>query len=315
MESYILTRTMHLGFLKESFGKGAVIQYYPEKSILVVDGRKFEDYRDIEILKKQAVKKPHDPWIIPYSEEARAILLGEEMETAPVVQPRDDGDKMPVIQSDADSHEVIDIGHTKVSKISNAAKEAERNKVRSNDLPVIKGDESVEERLAELKDAKSTDLTARAERVRLMTSQKAEMPVVRDDSLGAGSGSKSAALNAGLPVGGKRAEEAPEASSMADARKAEVARNREKVAVELGFDLDAAGIDEATPSPTPQELSLVQEISIAEKVISSQEPVESELDPRDAEIARLKAQLEQLEADKVQAPPRAKKVPVIARED
>lgn len=301
MESYILTRTMHFGFLKESFGKGAVIQYEPEASRVVIDGRKFEDYRDIEILKKQALKKPHDPWIIPYGQEARAELLAGEDDTCPVVPKNEDG-KMPIVQSDVDSHEFIDISHTKISKIANEAKEAERNRAKSGELPVIKGDESVEERVAKLKGAKTTDLGARAERVRLMNSKKAKMEIIHDDSLGSVGGSRSAALNAGLPVSGKRAEESDgEYLSKADARKAEIARNREKIAAEMGVDLDAAGVDETTPVPV-----VVQEN--AEPVVEH-----VEMSSKDAEIDELKARLARFE-EGVDAPRKARRMPVVAKE-
>lgn len=321
MESYILTKSMHLGYLKETFGRGAVIKFDPRNRKLTIEGRQFDDVRDIEILKRQAVKNPDRPWIVQYSDEVLAAIRGELDEPEEAVPRRaPNGEGMPIVQSDEDSHQTIDIRHTQVSRIKKEANEAARNKTRSEDLPVVKGDQSVEERLAELRSAKDTDLSARAERVRLMSARKAELPVVRDDSLGHAGGSKSAALNAGLPVGGRRAEETPEeVRAAAEARKKESEANRQKVAEEIGVDLDQAEIDEVTPMPAPADApseGLVEEVS--ENVESIPVP-SSELD-KDAEIAALKARLAQLEPgeevhEAPAAPRKAKKMPVVTKGD
>ena len=321
MESYILTRTMHLGHLKETFGKGALIQFNPETRKLIIDGRRFDDYRDVEILKRQAIKNPHNPWIIQYSEEAMLEMRGgsEEVPSAiPARAPNSEG--MEIVQSDEDAHETIDIRHTQVSKINNAAKEAARNKTKNQDLPIIQGDESVEDRIARLKDAKDTDISARAERVRLMGARKASMPVVHDDSLGHVGGSNAAPLNAGMPVGGRRADEAKEETkAAADSRKREIEMNRQKVAEEMGMDLDQAGIDEVA-GMTPAEVTVSAESPVP--VIQPPRP-ESEAIAKDAEIAQLKARLAQLEdgeasvempepAEEPAAPKKAKKMPVVS---
>jgi len=316
MESYILTRSMHLGYLKETFGRGAVIQSDPENRKLTVEGRRFDDVRDVEILKRQAFKNPDEPWIVQYSDEALAAIRGDLDEPEPAVPARvPNGEGMPVVQSDEDSHDVIDIRHTQVSRRKREADEAARNKARSEDLPVVKGDQSVEERLAELRRAKDSDLSARAERVRLMSARKAEMPVVRDDSLGSAGGSRSAALNAGLPVGGRRAEETPEeVRAAAEARKKEVDMNRQRVAEEMGVDLDQAEIDEVTPMPAdaPSE-GLAEEVS---ENLGSVSAPSGEID-KDSEIATLKARLAQLEGGEAQetpAPRKARKMPVVTKE-
>jgi hypothetical protein len=315
MESYILTRSMHLGYLKETFGQGAVITFNPETRRLTIDGRHFDDYRDLEILKRQAAKKPHAPWIVPYSEEVLQDLRGGAGEAAPPVPKRaSNSEGLEVVQSDEDLHETIDISDTKVSVRNQEKKEAQRQRVKDEGMEIVQGDETVEERIARLKSAKDTDLAARAERVRLMSERKASLPVVKDDSLGSVGGSKSAAMNAGQLVGGRRAEETPETvAAAAAARKAEVERNRQMVAAEQGIDPDTAGIDEATPVPATQE-SIIQDVAndVSEKA------VQETVDMKDAEIAELKARLAALEAEKAEevpeAPRKVKKTPVVTEE-
>jgi hypothetical protein len=304
MESYILTRSMHLGHLKETFGKGAVINFDPETRRLTIDGRRFDDYRDVEILKRQAVKKPHDPWIVEYSQEMLQEIRGGSSEAEPAVPRRPaNSDGMEIVQSDEDSHDTIDIRHTQVSRIANEAKEGARNRTKSQDLPVVKGDESVEERIASLKKAKDTDLAARAERVRLMGAKKASMPVVHDDSLGHAGGSKVLARNAGMPVSGRRAEETPEdVRAAVEARKKEVEMNRRRVAEEMGIDPDQAGIDEATPLPAETD------VRIPVPVVQPEPRIDHS---KEARIAALRAELAQLEGDEASEPRKAKKMPVV----
>jgi hypothetical protein len=251
IEEYILTRGMHLGYVKETFGKGAIIRFNPDTRRMTIDGRMFDDYRDIQILKSQAIKNPHNPWIVQYSDEALREIRGESDEVVPAVPKRaPNNDGMNIVQSDEDSHETIDIRHTQVSKIKQAEQEAARQKKQSGEMPVVEGYQSVEDRIAELKDRPDTDLSARAERVRLMSGKKASMPVVHDDSLGASTGSKSSAMNAGMPVSGRRPDEIPKhVADSTNARKQQVEVNRQRVAEEMGIDPLQAGIDEITPDP------------------------------------------------------------------
>lgn len=292
MESYILTRTMHLGHLKESFGRGTVIQFDPKTRQLIVDGRRFDDYRDIEVLKRQATKNPENPWIIKYSDEAIQEIRQGADEAAPAVPKREpNGADMEVVRSDADDHETIDISQTKVSARKREEKEAERTKASTEDLPVVTGQESVEDRIARLKKKPATDMAARAERVRLMRERKAEMPVERDDSLGH-SGSAAEALNAGVPVGGRRTDEDTQALDIAKQRKADAERRRQIVMQQEGVDADQAGIDEVTPSP-----------------------VSPPADDKEARIAKLKAELAELEGDAKsqsaeESPRKTQKIPV-----
>ena len=311
-ESYILTRSMHFGFLKESFGRGAVITFDPATRKVTIDGRQFEDYRDVEILKRQAIKKPHSPWVVPYSDEVLQDIRGESGESAPVVEPRPgNGDGMKIIQSDEDSHQTIDIRHTKVAANNAADRDAQKQRVKDNGMEIIQGDESVEDRIARLKTAKDTDLSARAERVRLMR-EPAKMPIVADDgTLGSQGESSGSSMNAGMPVGGRRADSAPESvAAAAAARKAQVEANRQRVAAELGLDPDQAGIDEVTPSGAPvdardEEIAALRAAIAAENEPPAPPPVPV-VDPRDAEIAALRAEL---------ADSKARKVPVTSDED
>lgn len=311
VEEYILTRGMHLGFIKETFGTGAIIRFNPDTRRLTIDGRLFDDYRDLDILKRQSIKNPDNPFIVQYSDEALQDIRGGNDEAIPAVPKRvPNNDGMPIVQSDADSHQTIDISHTKVSKINQEKKEAARQKKQTGDMPIIQGHQSVEDRIAELKNKPDSDLSARAERVRLMGDKKASMPIVRDDSLGASSGSKSAAMNAGTPVGGRRADEVPTyVKDSANARKEEVESNRSRVADELGIDPLQVGIDEITPDPLDPVTAPVVESTTEESASAK----DAELAAKDAEIAALKAQLEgnsKPQTETPAPPPKARKMPV-----
>ena len=62
-EKYILAeKELHLGYIKETFHAGAVIEVVNGR--IVIDGRKFDDVRDLDILKRRAAKFPDKPWIV-----------------------------------------------------------------------------------------------------------------------------------------------------------------------------------------------------------------------------------------------------------
>jgi hypothetical protein len=228
-EKFILTvkAGLHLGHIKETFGAGAVLEHDEVNKRLVVDGRKFDDTRDLEILKRQAAKFPNTPWIVPYSEE----MLAEIRANKPVVRdnpkPRP-GENMQIIKSDSDLTEPIDISNTQVSKRNNEAKEAARKKVKEEGMPIIRGDETIEERLASLKD--KSDINSMAERVRLKQ-QSAKMPIVHDDSLGTGVSRTATPLNAGQSLPSREAMDAKseETRALAEARKKEADARRKTV--------------------------------------------------------------------------------------
>ena len=46
-----------------------------ESNCLMIDGRKFDDIRDFDVLQKQSIRNPSCPWIVPYSEDAMQDIL------------------------------------------------------------------------------------------------------------------------------------------------------------------------------------------------------------------------------------------------
>jgi hypothetical protein len=210
-EKYIVAaRQWSLGFLKESVYRGSVMVIDSDKNTLSIDGRQFTDLRDIDIAKKQSERFPENPLIVPFSEDnLKRIKSGAVVVAPPKPRP---GENMKVIRSDEDLHDTIDIADTQVSRKSREAKEAERTKAKVEKLPVIKGDETPEERVERLREEKL----------------KEKIPVVRDDSLGYEGGSKAAALNAGqrLPsLDDVRAKE-DTARQLAEARKRDAESKR-----------------------------------------------------------------------------------------
>ncbi len=279
-EKYILTvkAGMHFGYIKETFHAGSVIEFDDVNKKLIIDGRKFDDTRDLDIMKRQALKFPQNPWIVPFSEE----LMEEIRENKPVVvetqKPRP-GENMQIIKSDSDLNEPIDISSTQVSKINNAAKEAARNKVKQEGMPIIRGDESVEDRLASLKD--KTDINSMAERVRLKQSA-AKMTIVHDDSLGAGVSRTATPLNAGQSLPSREVVDAKseETRLLADARKREIEARRKASGVEVPAAPEQAPVAPAKESPTSIEMG------------------DNDTDAsKESEIIALKAKIAALEAD------------------
>jgi len=176
VKKYLLMKSLHLGHVRESFSAGAVIEHDEEGGFLKIDGRKFDNTEDLRILLN------HD-WAVPYSKQALAKLQGE---TVPIREDDDeDGPEirsMKVVKSDADlMSEDIDISHTVNRPEERAPKKA------AEEMEIIKGDETPEER------------------VRRLQRTLPKLPIVQDDSLGYGD-SKASALNAGT-VEIKTAEE------------------------------------------------------------------------------------------------------------
>lgn len=259
-EKYILTaKELHLGFIKETFRAGAVIELDNARGRLVIDGRKFDDIRDLDILKRQAAKFPERAFIVPFSEE---VLEEVRNGISPVEQspkkPRP-GEDMEIVQSDEDSHAVIDIRKTQVAR--NKAEEREEHKriVKSGKLEIIKGDESVEERIASLKD--KNDPASIAERARLKQS-RATMPVVKDDSLGMGVSSKTVAMNAGQILPDRKAIEArtEDAKALADARKRQAEVKRKATVDEDSEMAEATGADLTERPVTKRDLQELRQV-------------------------------------------------------
>ena len=165
VKKWILTQPMHLGFIRDGFRAGAVIEHHEQDDKLVIDGRTFDTAKDLEILKK------HN-WVVPFTEDALEDIQGG---VAVAVAEDDEvnikGTGMKIVKSDEDLMErEIDISHTKPEPKEPVDKNAP--------LEVIRGDESPEERVARLQ------------------SEIPDMPVVKDDGLGY-SDSKAHSLNAG----------------------------------------------------------------------------------------------------------------------
>jgi hypothetical protein len=204
----------------------------------------------LEILQRQALKSPGNPWVMPFSPELLARIKGQPAPAGNAfVKPRP-GANMPIVQDDSSDHPVIDIRHTQVSKRHNEEKEAAREAARNRDvnrkMEIIKGDETVEERIASLKD--KGDMASMAERVALKR-QRADMPIVHDDSLGAGVGKGQIPLNAGQHLPSRQEAEAKTEESRAEAelRKQHVDMARKRAQLEKGGDGSTDSIDQDVP--------------------------------------------------------------------
>lgn len=307
-EKYILTvkAGLHLGFIKESFGAGSIIEHDEINKCIIIDGRKFTDTRDLEILKRQALKNPGNPWIVPFSEELMEEIR-EQKQAVPVQTPKPrPGEHMQVIKSDSDLTDPVDIRDTQISKRNNEAKEAARNKVKSNNLPIIKGDETVEDRLASLKD--KTDINSMAERVRLKQEGKLKMQVVQDDSLGVSVSKNAIPLNAGqqLPSRESIDSKADDVKAQANARKREIEAHRKASGIEVPSEnapeptlvaSEPAKEAQSVSEPTPKTEEIVGHPNGTGGVVGV-EIGESDTDmSKEAEIASLKAKIASLEAD------------------
>ncbi len=197
---WLLTQTMSLGFCRDTFKAGSVIVELDDS--LMINGKEYKDNRDLEILKRQMIKNPESPWMIPYTEEdERRLLSTGKTETFLRKRPPTDH-AMPVISSDDDLIEAIDVSNTQVSVVNEHKRQMEREAAKNGKLEVIPDQEDVEthlKRIAGLGDAASI-----AERVEIKSSGLPKMAVVRDDTLGAQYGSRqNPALNAGQVIPAK----------------------------------------------------------------------------------------------------------------
>jgi hypothetical protein len=313
-ESYVLTPPeLHLGHIKETFRRGAVIQFDPERNTLTIDGRRFEDTRDIDVLKRQAHKHPDKPWILPATEETISAMKGYG--PAPTPKKPRPIEHMAVVQSDQDLVDPIDIRHTQVSKRNAEAKDAARTAAHDRDrnraMEVIRGDETVEERIAnhnavesrilELEDymasrkanGKPTDLSAQAELVKLKSRQPMKRAIVKDDSLGAGVGRSELAMNAGqhLPSREDVESRAEEQALIAAGRKRQAEAARKKMLSDQGLPADDYEVvPSAVPAPAREPSTAPEPTGNADVPIAGgiEEGGPSEV-PRSAEAARIAA--------------------------
>jgi hypothetical protein len=243
-EKWIMTQTMHLGGCDMAFGAGTVIAHDTEMDCLKIRGCVYQNTIDLRILKKHG-------WVVPYSEEAIAEYEAEE-EDRPFVQPvpeeLQEKRHMEVVQSDADlMNKDIDISWTK-----NRPQELEAGK--DKELPVIRGDESLEERQRRVNELKSTP---------------AKMPVVQDDSLGMDGMSS---LNSGqVPV--RTAEEHARLRAEAERKIQEKAGNTETVTKPNGTRRKKKTSSKKKATGTRKARSTTKKAKKAKKPAASQEDV------------------------------------------
>jgi len=208
-EKWVLTRSIHLGYVKDTFGPGTVLEYEPDTRTLFVDGRRCDTAKDLDVLKKQAKMNPKAPFIVPYTEGVVQEVESkdkEEMKQRAPIPEKKIPPKMEVVVSDQDNMpDPIDIKYTQVSKIKNGQviEERERKKNPNEKMEVIRGDETAAERVKRINASKIDEEEARIEE---KANTIPKMEIVRDDSLGAAASSKSSSLNAGA-VKHKSAEE------------------------------------------------------------------------------------------------------------
>ena len=290
VEKYILAKRQYLGYINEGFNIGSVIELDPEKKSLRIDGRKFDDTRDIELLKTVSSRKPHDPPLVVYSEEVLQDILGAT--SAPKVPEKITNRKqsMPIVQHDDDEHEVIDIRHTQESRINREKRESQE-RAKSDSLDVIQGDESPSERLANTQ--KSDGMNAIAERVRRMQEsdiRKSQIPIVHDDSLG----SSEKSLNSGTKVSGRRAEETPdEVNGKYEKLKKEAEEKRQQAMIEEGLNPDE---DEVAKNPIVMDSNQIHQ-EYEEASMESAEEEQSAGESKEERIARLEAELQSLRGE------------------
>ena len=160
-EKWMLKKMVHFGGVKETFKAGSVFDVNTSKEEFSVEGRIFSGTKDIETAKRMGI-------LVPYSEESKKEV-GIEQERLAFVRSNIDAEPkfktMKIIKSDADLMDKdIDIRWTKKAKAVPEVKE------KNGKLPVVRGNESVEERNA---------------RVEKLKSSIPVMPIVVDESLSA----------------------------------------------------------------------------------------------------------------------------------
>ena len=292
-EKWILTvKEMHLGHCKETFRAGAVIELDEVNGRLIIDGRRFNDTRDLDILKRRTQTNPDNPWILPYSKEVRdevvAAIAPKVISQKKQLNP---DQQLKIIQSDEDLNDPIDIRDTQVSKATALAKEAARTRIRNGSLEIIRGDETVADRLASLKG--KNDIASIAERVRLSSSGSARMAVVKDDSLGAGFGSKSnVSMNAGQRLPSREEADAKKgnASAQAESRKKEAEMLRRAagtVNVEGNAEEQATALDASHGAVEAVAVAAVETVSATSGLRAENAKLKAENDDMSARLSRL----------------------------
>jgi hypothetical protein len=307
---WILTvpREIHLGFIKETFGRGAVIELDMDNGRLIIDGRKFEDTRDLELLQRRGIKHPDSPWVVPFSDEAyQAIRSGGSVAVndIPRAQKTQGENPLPIIQDDSDDHPVIDIRHTQISKHTEATKQAGRTAAHEREvgrkMEVIQGDETASERLERLKG--KGDMRSMQERV-AMKRQRVAMPVVHDDSLGMGVGKHEIPMNAGqhLPSREEADAKAEVTKAEAELRKQHLDMTRKRAGVTIPEPGAASEIDMDIPPELAAAVDVIGGTS-TDEVMAETESAVSGTTVNQEDVDALEADFEMEAAKQAEAAP------------
>lgn len=159
-EKWVLARSTHLGAIGQSVSSGAVLEYDDENpNKLIVEGREYDSAKDLVGLKMLNQRNPQSPFMVPWTEDAEADARADAVPLQ-LPGPPHERHSMPIVQSDEDSIQTIDISGTRNRKIGQAREE--------EGMQVIRGDEDVDSRLARLEQEEG----------------HGQMEVVRDDQLG-----------------------------------------------------------------------------------------------------------------------------------
>lgn len=184
MSKWIMKQEMHLGFIRQTVGKGAIIEHDEEKNILIIDGNNYECIKDLTILKKYNMVDPYQDEIAKQIQiEAQQESKQRENRIKIHKGMEDKDEKLPIVKDDSEGRPYINIEHTK-NKKNLLPKEIEK------DIEIIKGDESPEDRKKEFENKLPILQDDSLEGIGPSLNKKPEikkaeaMPIVHDDSLG-----------------------------------------------------------------------------------------------------------------------------------
>ena len=258
MEKFILAKSLHFSQINRgvSVPRGAVVEYDKESRFVIIDGRRYEEnISDVEIAIRHDLKFPEDKWLEPYSEESyRAIISHDPADDLPKSGvEKKDRNSMPVVQSDDDDYDTIDITATKVAAKANQEREDGRKK-GSDNLEIIKGEQTAEEKRLSDETISSDNIANVARRIKEMGETPAKMPIVKDDSLGVSTASF-AANNAGQNLPSRKEIESRDAAAYADSLKKEVEVNREAQGIEVPEGLEVVHTPDGRESKAQSESS------------------------------------------------------------
>lgn len=222
-EMYVLSvpSSINLGYIRTAVARGAVIEVDRENSVVRIDGRVFNDLRDIDILLNQSRKNPQAPWLTPLEDTGAKSVKAVPARKSPV-KPRA---ALAIVNSDEDEHEPIDATNTQISRIASEKKEAERNANRireiNNDMDIIRADEGMDERLARIGKVN----TIQAMEAAIDATMSKRIPVVEDDGSHGIADSSAVSLNEGSVMMTQEAIDARAALSKGKANAAKVVEN------------------------------------------------------------------------------------------